>query len=213
MVTFQGETTAHASVTLRAHSHMRSFCRTGAWSSRDRASPPILDILHKNSFSGFFLHGALSHGSRYPNTSAPDITTSCENARCKKTPMMESFPIWRTGPAVSSQCCFQVAGGAGEVGTADPGLGVQTVEVHLLRGLTEAHGVFPEAQMLWAPHDCPAPTKHSGSGRWRGRTGARHRPALLVTPGAHVAPCGQALPPARKGPCGRRHRQYPVPGS
>lgn len=92
------------------------------------------------------------------------------------------------------------------MGTADPGLGVQTVEVHLLRGLTEAHGVFPEAQMLWAPHDCPAPTKHLGSGRWRGRTGAHHRPALLVTPGAHVAPCGQALPPARKGPCGRRHR-------
>ena len=29
------------------HSHMTSICRTGAWSSGDRASPPILDILYK----------------------------------------------------------------------------------------------------------------------------------------------------------------------
>lgn len=66
--------------------------------------------------------------------------------------------------------------------TADPGLGAQTVKVHLLPGLTEAHGVFPEAQTLWAPRNCPGPTKRSGSGRWRGRTRARHGPALLALP-------------------------------
>lgn len=93
--------------------------------------------------------------------------------------------------------------------TADPGLGAQTPQTQgwglrlwrptSFRGLTEVHGVSPEAQTVTAQ----APP----SGRGRGGGG----PALLaVTRGAHVAGLSRLH---RRAHGDGQHRSYPVPGS
>lgn len=104
----------------------------------------------------------------------------------KKKPNDESFPTWRTGPAVSPRRCFQVAGGTGEVDTAEPGLGAQTVKVHLLPGLTEAHGVFPKPRRSGHLATAQAPPNARG----RGGGGAAHARAT----GLPCSPCHPRSP-------------------